>query len=272
MEIIFELIEGKSKILSVVVLLLLLVWESISPFFVFFKGKGKDRIRHGWRNMLLGFINALMISTLFVALWLWAAELAEDYRIGLLYWLPVQGWVHTLCAVLLFDFWTYWWHRINHEIPFFWKFHRVHHSDAQMDVTTANRFHIGEIFFSSVFRILLILLFGAKIWHLAIYESLMFPIVQFHHANIGTKEWVDRSLRFLIVTPAMHKVHHSRMIKETNSNYTSFLSIWDRIFGTFRLRYDPHNIHLGLEEWDDEQHQSLSGLIRTPMVKKDGSS
>ena len=272
MEAIFQLIEGKSQAISVVVLLILLVWESVSPFFAFFKASVKDRLRHGWRNILMGIINALMISSVFIALWLWAAELAETYRIGLLYWLPVQGWVHAFCAVLLFDFWTYWWHRINHEIPFFWKIHRVHHSDAKMDVTTANRFHIGEIFFSSVFRIILILAFGAKLWHLAIYESLMFPIVQFHHANIGVTAWTDRILRILIVTPAMHKVHHSRIMKETNSNYTSFLSLWDRIFCTFRLRRKPHEIHFGLEELDDEKHQSLSGLIRTPLVKKDSSS
>ena len=268
MEAIFQLIEGKSKWISIVVLLVLLMWESIHPFFAFFKGHVRDRLHHAWRNILMGIINAFMISAVFIALWLWAAEVAEDKSLGLLYWIQLPAWAHAVFAILMFDFWTYWWHRFNHEIPFFWKFHRVHHSDAKMDVTTANRFHFGEIFFSSSFRIPLILIFGAKIWHLALYEAIMFPIVQFHHANIGIREWTDRFLRLLIVTPAMHKVHHSRMLKETNSNYTSLLSIWDRMFGTFRLRRNPHEIHFGLEEFDEDKYQSLPGLIQTPIVKK----
>ena len=95
----------------------------------------------------------------------------------------------------------------------------------------------------------------------------MFPIVLFHHANVGFPDWLDRFLRIFIVTPAMHKVHHSRIRPETDSNYTSLLSIWDRLFKSFRLREDPHGIDFGLEGYDGAGKQKLSGLIKTPFYK-----
>jgi sterol desaturase/sphingolipid hydroxylase (fatty acid hydroxylase superfamily) len=135
-----------------------------------------------------------------------------------------------------------------------------------MDVTTANRFHVGEIILSSLLRIPAILIFGAHLWELLVYELMMFPVVQFHHANIGIPERLDKLLRIFIVTPAMHKVHHSRIKPETNSNYTSLLSVWDRIFGSFRLRANPHEISFGLDEFDATKHQTLTGLITTPLI------
>lgn len=121
--------------------------------------------------------------------------------------------------------------------------------------------------FAAVLRIPLIILFGAELWHIALYEALMFPIVQFHHANISLPSQVDRLLRIFIVTPHMHKVHHSRYLKETDSNYTSMLSIWDRVFGSFRLSKDPSTIQLGLKHFDDDNKQSVLGMLATPVGK-----
>ena len=143
----------------------------------------------------------------------------------------------------------------------------MHHSDAQMDVTTASRFHPGEIAISSLLRVPLFLISGVKLNELLIYEACMFAVVQFHHANIGLPDWLDRVLRLLIVTPAMHKVHHSRLPSETNSNYTSLLSFWDRLFRTFRLRPNLHDINLGLDGLDHPEHQTFHGLAWTPFVK-----
>lgn len=250
-----------------IVLLLLLVWEGVAPYFPFFRHRIKDRAHHALRNFTLTFLNAIMVSMLFIALWMMAADFAAARNFGLLHQIELPSWQEALIAVLLFDFWTYWWHRFNHVIPFLWRFHRVHHSDPKMDVTTSNRFHIGEIFLSSIIRIILVILYGAELWHIALYEALMFPIVQFHHANVGLPPQLDRILRIFIVTPHMHKVHHSRYYRETNSNYTSMLSLWDRVFGSFRLSKDPHSIEFGLKHFDDDRKQSILGMLATPAGK-----
>lgn len=251
--------------LVVGVLLVLLAWEGIAPFLPF--PQGRARLRHGLRNVLLGSLNAIATALVFTGLWWLAAEWSADRAFGLLHRLSWPEWMEGLLALLLLDLWTYAWHRMNHRVPFLWRFHRVHHSDPHMDVTTANRFHVGEIVLSSVFRIPLILLLGIGIGQLALYEVLMFAVVQFHHANVGVTEKWDRRLRLLIVTPFMHKVHHSRWQPETDSNYSSLLSIWDRLFRSFRLNERPDSIQLGLDEFSADRFQTLGGLLKTPLAR-----
>lgn len=249
---------------ALLVLAALLAWETVHPFFHF--PKGWKRIRHGFRNFALTFLNAIVSSLVFVGLWWAAAAWAAGRSFGLLHWLTLPTWLEWLTAVLLLDAWTYFWHRINHRIPFLWRFHRVHHSDSHMDVTTASRFHTGEIVISSILRVPLIILLGASIEQLALYEILMFAVVQFHHANISVSARWDRVLSWFIVTPFMHKVHHSRWQPETDSNYSSLLSVWDRIFRSFRTNDSPESIRLGLAEFDTPASQSLPGMLMTPVV------
>jgi sterol desaturase/sphingolipid hydroxylase (fatty acid hydroxylase superfamily) len=253
---------------SLGVLALLLIWETGKPFFTYFRGKGRNRLTHGLKNLILSAFNSLMIALCFSLAWANAARWAEEHGLGILQ--PIAhspGW-HAFLAIMALDFWTYWWHRLNHRIPFFWRFHRMHHSDPFMDVTTANRFHLGEIFFSSVIRIGLIPLAGIRLWELAIYELLLFAVVQFHHANIALPVKLDDFLRWIVPTPAMHKVHHSRLIPETNSNYSSLFSIWDRLFQTLLSKSDLQEIRFGLADFDSPQDQSLKGLLGTPFRRK----
>jgi sterol desaturase/sphingolipid hydroxylase (fatty acid hydroxylase superfamily) len=247
-------------------LVLLLAWESCAPFFTF--PGGKSRTIHGVRNLILGMVNALLVAMIFVVLWYGVAQWAEKNRFGILHWLNLPPVLHMAGAIILLDFWMYWWHRLNHRVSFFWRFHRTHHSDPRMDVTTANRFHFGEIFFSSLLRIPLILLLGLHFSELVLYETAMFLVVQVHHANIGLPEKLDRFLRVLIVTPYIHKVHHSRLNTETDSNYSSLFSFWDRLFRTIRFREDPHSINFGLDEFDGPDQQTLAGLFKTPLSGK----
>lgn len=251
------------------VLILLFIWESLHPFYAYFTGSFKERGKHVFRNLVIGVINGLLVSVVFVGLWLSASVWAETNRFGIMHWLQdatgLPLWAHAAGAILLLDFWTYAWHRMNHEIPFFWRFHSVHHSDNKMDVTTASRFHLGEIFFSSIFRIPLIALFGVYLWELVLYEIVMFAVVQFHHANVGLPEKYDRILRTIIVTPNMHRVHHSRWQPETDSNYSSLFSFWDRLARTFRLNPKPETIKLGLEQFDSEEDQTVKGMFKTPV-------
>lgn len=273
MEPIIAALQETQIIFMMGVLVMLFLWESVHPFFTFFTGSFKSRGKHAWRNLVIGAVNSLLVSIGFVGLWLAASVWADEVRFGFMHWLQDAAdlplWVHAGGAVMLLDLWTYAWHRINHEIPFFWRFHSVHHSDNKMDVTTASRFHLGEIFFSSLFRIPLIALFGVYLWELVLYEIIMFAVVQFHHANVGLLEKYDRLLRTIIVTPNMHRVHHSRWQPETDSNYSSLFSFWDRIARTFRLNPKPETIRLGLDEFDREEDQTILGMMKTP-IKKPG--
>jgi sterol desaturase/sphingolipid hydroxylase (fatty acid hydroxylase superfamily) len=248
-------------------LALLLIWESLLPFSSYFVGSGRGRASHGLKNLVLGALNTVLTGLGFVALWWTTARWAQAHDVGLLNWLPLPGWVRLTAAFLLFDAWMYWWHRLNHRIPFLWRFHRTHHSDPRMDVTTANRFHIGEIARSSILRVPIIALLGLQLWELAFYELAMFAVVQMHHANIAFPAWLDRALRVFIVTPFMHKVHHSRWQPETDSNYSSLFSFWDRLFRTFRLRGDPRTLRYGLEEFDQPENHTLIGLLATPIKR-----
>lgn len=247
-------------------------WETIRPFFPFFKGDLGRRGVHIARNIGVGLLNAVLIWAAFLWLWRWAADGSAEAGFGLLHQVPMPVWLHALLAILLLDFWTYWWHRANHQIPFLWRFHRMHHSDPWMDVTSARRFHPGEIALSSLLRLPLIFILGIHLTELLLFSLLMGIMVDFHHANIALPERMDRLLRAIGVTPAMHKVHHSRIQAETDSNYTSLLSIWDRIFGSFRLRPDLASIRIGLDDWSDPQYQTLPGLLGTPLHRKPGHS
>jgi sterol desaturase/sphingolipid hydroxylase (fatty acid hydroxylase superfamily) len=230
-------------------LVALLAWETAQPYFELF-GRGKEswpaRGRHAVRNLALGVLNILVIAVGFSAAWLFVTQWTAGHHFGLLRWLDLGPVGRTIVAVLLLDAWTYAWHRLNHRVPFLWRFHRLHHADRAMDVTTASRFHTGEIVLSSILRLPVLALIGCRIEELALYEVLMFTVVQFHHANVGLPEWLDRRLRAVIVTPSMHKIHHSNIRAECDSNYSSLFSWWDRIFRTRKTSSAPRKIVFGV--------------------------
>jgi sterol desaturase/sphingolipid hydroxylase (fatty acid hydroxylase superfamily) len=244
-------------------LVVLLAWETAAPFFPFFPD-WRERGRHAVRNLALGLANGLVTALLFAVAWKWVADTAAAHRFGLLNLGDLPAWAHAGLAVLLLDLWTYWWHRICHAVPVLWRFHRVHHSDAQMDVTTANRFHLGEIILSSVLRLPLLPLLGIHFGELVLYETLLQAVVQWQHANISLPPALERALRTVVVTPGMHKVHHSRARPETDSNYASLSSVWDTLFRSRRARADLENLRLGLDGKDGPDQQRLAGLLRDP--------
>lgn len=237
--------------LSLAVLAVFLCWETAQPFIAQFsrdRAGRRRRGRHAVWNLGLGLVNSLAIAAIFVGLWVGVSDWAEGAKFGLLHFLPLPPAGRGILALLTLDLWTYSWHRLNHRVPFLWRFHRLHHSDRTMDVTTASRFHLGEIALSSLLRAPLLASLGARLDELAVYETLLFAVVQFHHANIGLPDWLDRALRCIIVTPHLHKVHHSVVRAEADSNYSSLFSWWDRLFRTFRLSREPRRIVFGVDE------------------------
>jgi sterol desaturase/sphingolipid hydroxylase (fatty acid hydroxylase superfamily) len=241
--------------------LLFWCWESLAPFFA-----QASRMRHAARNLALAGINAFVLVVVFSGATVAVSELSLANGVGLLHRFAIPEPLSLLGAVLALDAFTYWWHRANHRIPVLWRFHRMHHSDPRMDVSTATRFHLGEIAISSAMRLPLIALVGISIQGILLYDFLLLLATQFHHANLGLPAKLDRALRYAIVSPNMHKVHHSSHRVETDSNYASVLSIWDRVFGTYRERRDYHGIHYGLPGFEDERLQTVKGLLLTPLV------
>ncbi len=248
-----------------VVLFFLLIWESLASFFTLFVSR-EDRAVHLVRNLVVGLLNSVVVALFFVSTWTLVTNWTAENQFGLLNVLIPDSMplLHVVLGVLMLDFWTYLWHRLNHVVPFFWRFHKVHHSDTKMDVSTAHRFHTGEIILSSLFRIPVYAILGVTLWEVVVYETIMFAIVQFHHSNISIGNSLDRILRVFIVTPNMHKVHHSRIRNETDSNYSSMLSIWDRLGRSFRMS-DPTAIQFGLDE--ESAGNTLGSIFTLPFKK-----
>jgi sterol desaturase/sphingolipid hydroxylase (fatty acid hydroxylase superfamily) len=259
----YTILEQWQPFLVVFVLLLFWVWESISPFF-----SRERRLKHAGRNLTIAILNAVMLVFVFAGLTVIVCDFATSHRIGLLYWFGLPELGHAAFAFLLYDVWIYWWHRFNHMVPFLWRFHRTHHSDPEVDVTTATRFHLGEIVFSSIIRLVLIPVVGIPLGVLILFDVIQLPIISFHHANIQVKAALDRFLRYLIVTPFMHKVHHSRIKDEIDSNFSSLLSVWDRLFGSYVEKEDYREIRFGLDGYDGDDRQSVKGLLTTPLVQQ----
>lgn len=241
----------------------LLAWESSRPCHDWFRS-WRHRGRHAVINLALALGNVLLVALLFTSLWRWVADLTAARNLGLLNTIPMTGWARTLATLLLLDLWTYGWHRACHRIPLLWRFHRVHHSDAAMDVTTANRFHAGEILLSGLLRLLLIPALGIRFQDLVVYETILQVCVQWHHANIRLSEPWERRLRQWVVTPGLHQVHHSREQPQTDSNYASVLPVWDRIFRSLRLHAHPEAIRIGQDGLDAPAQQTLGALVGQP--------
>ncbi len=155
-------------------------------------------------------------------------------RIGLLPRLNLPGWLDTVAGCLLLDLTLYHWHWLTHRVPTLWRFHRVHHADLDMDATTGVRFHAGELLISVGFRSAQIVLFGVSRRALSVWYTLLLVEVTFHHSNVGLPGRVDRWVSKLVMTPRLHGIHHSVVPDELNSNWSSGLTVWDRLHGTFR--------------------------------------
>jgi len=246
--------------LAVFALLFFWVWETLAPFF-----SREHRVKHAGRNLIIAVINGVVLAGVFAGSIVIVADFTKQQQIGLLYWLGLSGLPHLVVSFLLFDIWMYWWHRLNHVIPFLWRFHRMHHSDPDVDVTTATRFHVGEIVLSSVLKLALIPLVGLPIEVLIVFDVVQLPIISFHHANIHLTPGLDKLMRYFIVTPFMHKVHHSRIKPETDSNFSSLFSAWDRVFGSYVEKENYHEIEFGLNHFDSNERQSVKGMLLTPL-------
>ena len=173
-----------------------------------------------------------------------AAIFAESHSAGLFNWVALPAWLETLLAILALDLAIWAQHVASHKIPLFWRLHQMHHADVDIDVTTALRFHPVEIALSMIWKIICVIALGASPLAVILFEVLLNASAMFSHANIALSSPIDRGLRTVIVTPDMHRVHHSVLLREHDSNFGFNLSIWDRLFGTYTAQ--PKNGHEGM--------------------------
>ncbi|MBZ4683665.1 MAG: hypothetical protein PWP46_575 [Fusobacteriaceae bacterium] len=221
-------------------------------------------IRHDSSNLLIMFFNTLIFNSLFTYIYFLITSSNIFKKYGVFQILKMNYLIQGIIIILLLDLWTYFWHRLNHEIKFLSKFHRVHHTDTMMNVTTAVRFHFIEFLLSFLFKALIILILGISLKYLIVYEIIMNICVYFHHSNIKINKRLDNILNKVIVTPYMHRVHHSIIKNERNSNYSALFCIWDKIFNTYVYREDIENITFGVEKYQDKKYDTFIYMLLTP--------
>ncbi|HAK87789.1 MAG: hypothetical protein A2077_02800 [Nitrospirae bacterium GWC2_46_6] len=255
----------KKLVFIVPALVIIFFLEGVYPHF---KGR-KQRMRHAFPHIVTALLNGLLTGILLAGITLSAAGWADARSLGFLNVLRLPYYAEWITAFILFDIYMYFWHMANHRLSFLWRFHRAHHSDIEMDTTTALRFHPGELILSTFIRLPIIVLLGMSFAQLALYELVLNIAILFHHSNLGIPEKWDRVIRAFIVTPNMHRVHHSIELRELNSNFTSTLSLWDRLNGTFKKRDNTLTITIGLPVLRERKWQGLSGFIITPFVRSE---
>ena len=233
----------------------------------------KDRVldrAHRWTsNLLLIVIDGLFVRLLFPIVAVGVSVIAAERNWGLFNMLDLPIWLEITLAIIILDMMIYWQHVASHHIPFLWALHKVHHADRDIDVTTGSRFHPIEIGLSMLYKMALVVVLGAPVLAVIIFEIILNGCAMFNHSNVKLPLGFDRVLRRFIVTPDMHRVHHSTIVAETNSNYGFSLSLWDRIFSSYTAQ--PSKGHdgmvIGLEEYQDAGPASLTWSLLLPIGK-----
>ncbi|WP_416896841.1 MAG: sterol desaturase family protein [Minwuia sp.] len=227
------------------------------------------RVRRWFQNIGVVVVNTAAVRAAFFflpALAVGFAALIAERGIGLFNLVDLPFWLEVLLAIVFLDGVIYAQHVAFHLIPPLWRIHRMHHADLDIDVTTALRFHPVEIVLSMVLKLAVIAVLGPAAVAVLIFEILLNGGAMFNHANVDLPRWLDRSLRWLIVTPDFHRVHHSTVVGETNSNYGFSLSLWDRLFGTYRPQPEAGHVgmNIGLAEYRDGARQGFLWMLALP--------
>ncbi|MAU52689.1 MAG: fatty acid hydroxylase [Roseovarius sp.] len=248
--------------------LLFAVIEALVPR----RSRAQPRRRRWVTNVAIVLLDALTLRLLAFALPLLAVGAALDAQAqgwGLFNAVALPTWLEVLATVLIFDLAIWTQHLVTHKVPVLWRFHRVHHADRDFDVSTAIRFHPVEIAFSMLLKIGLVYLIGPPALGILMFEIILNGTALFNHANIRLPPWLDAVLRQFLVTPDMHRVHHSDLRAEHDSNYGFALSVWDRMFGTYIAQ--PEGGHDGMTiglQWQDDRPSRLGWSLSLPFRRK----
>ncbi len=225
-----------------------------------------------WRHAGVNFfftLTTILVNFPLAFILVKSSSWAVDNQFGILHLIPnLPLWIQALAGLLFLDLigaWTAHW--VQHKVKFLWRFHIIHHADQYVDTTTANRHHPGESLVRFIFTALAILITGAPMWLIFLYQSLSVILSQFNHANITLPRWLDAVVSLVVVTPNMHHIHHHYIQPYTDSNYGNIFSVWDRLFGTF-AKLDQQKIIYGIDTHPEPKENSkVSSLLRIPFQK-----
>ena len=249
----------------------LLVLFAIVEIIIPRKKRTLPRLKRWWTNLSMIAIDTVLIRLIFPGAAVGFALLMANKNFGLFNVLQLPITLEIILAILLLDFSIWLQHVIFHRVDVFWRFHRVHHADPDLDVTSGNRFHPLEIVFSMLYKYLWILILGPSVGAVIIFEVILNGFALFNHANIKLPLALDRFLRWMVVTPEMHRIHHSVISSEHNSNFGFNLSIWDRIFKTYtdQASAPQEEMKIGLDNFSTpKENSTLWGALTIPFVKK----
>jgi sterol desaturase/sphingolipid hydroxylase (fatty acid hydroxylase superfamily) len=236
--------------------------ETAIPLFKFSYHKGK----HAALNIFFTF-TTILINFGFALLMVKTSDTVVAHGWGFLQLVALPLWAEFLVGLMLMDFiGAYLVHMIEHKVKFLWKFHMVHHADIYVDTTTANRHHPGESVIRAVFAMLAVLVVGAPMWLVMLYQSMSVVLSQFNHANIKIPKWFDTTIGLIIVSPNMHRVHHHVTRPQTDRNYGNIFSFWDRILKTYDAT-EMNQIQYGLDVLDNTKYGDIGYQLKVPFNK-----
>ena len=243
------------------------MWEIVTPR----RALSVSKSLRWMNNLGIVALNTVIIRLIFPAAAIGMAALAETQGWGMLHYLQAPYWFAVIASVIIMDAVIYIQHVLVHAVPILWRLHRVHHADLDFDVTTGSRFHPIEIILSMLIKFATILVLGPPIVAVVIFEVLLNATSMFNHGNVRIPLGVDRVLRWFIVTPDMHRVHHSVEDDETNSNFGFNFPWWDRLFGTYRdqPRAGHEQMTIGITTFRDRRHCAwILGMLALPFIGK----
>jgi sterol desaturase/sphingolipid hydroxylase (fatty acid hydroxylase superfamily) len=244
-------------------------WELLAPR----RPQAAERPLRWSSNLGIVVLDTILVRILVPTTAVGIALLAEQRGWGLFHSFAVPAWLAVLAAVIVLDLAIYLQHVLFHAVPALWRLHRMHHADLAFDVTTGVRFHPIEILLSMLIKLVVVAALGAPALAVLLFEVLLNATSMFSHGNVRLSERLDRMLRWIVVTPDMHRVHHSAAVPETNSNFGFNLPWWDRMFGTYRAQpvagHDAMTI--GIEQFRDRSELRLDRMLLQPFREDVGS-
>ena len=246
-----------------VILITMMLWEVLSPK----RPLSCSKPYRWFNNIGLVVLNTVLIRLLFPVATVGVAFFAIEQQLGVFNQVAWPLWLEILISILLLDMIIYWQHRMFHRVPVLWRLHRVHHIDQDIDVTTGSRFHPIEIILSLAIKFLMVLILGVPAEAVILFEIILNGAAMFNHSNVALPAKFDKYLRWFLVTPDMHRVHHSRIVAETNSNYGFNIPLWDRMFSSYidQPKQGHIDMEIGVKGFDDKSTtQHLHKMLLLP--------
>lgn len=256
--------EGPIRIIAFFgIALMMALWEWRRPFRQPNEGQATRRLHH----FLLTLFNSISLRLGLPILAIGVAQLAQENTWGVFWHFPMPFWVQLTLGVLLLDLLIYWQHRVFHRVDLLWRLHRVHHSDLDYDFTTALRFHPIEIFLSMIIKMAAIVALGVPPLGVLLFEVILNGLAMFNHGNVSLGKKLDPLFRSVIVTPDMHRIHHSVIPEECHSNFGFNLTWWDKLFGSYHGAHRG-TLEIGMQEFRGPEWSRFFGLLRMPFSDK----